>query len=259
MHLSVVIVTLNEEKNLPRTLQSLRELKESMLEIEVLVLDSGSTDQTKLIAKQSGAKFVIQKWLGYSKQKNHALTITTGNWLLFLDADEELSGELAREIARVIRSSDTSKAYALKRKTFYLGRLLNYAWYPDVKTRLVNRDSNPEWVGEIVHEDLVLKNSGVSIITLESPLIHYSYRNITHHFEKTLNYAKLSAEEYSKRNRKFRYWNLFINPLIAFFRLYFLRQGFRDGFPGLIAGFSTFFYTFLKYAFLKELNSNRPN
>ena len=69
MHLSVVIITLNEEKNLPRTLQSLRELKESMLEIEVLVLDSGSTDQTELIAKQSGAKFVIQKWLGYSKQK----------------------------------------------------------------------------------------------------------------------------------------------------------------------------------------------
>jgi glycosyltransferase involved in cell wall biosynthesis len=259
MHLSVIIITLNEEKNLPRTLQSLRKLKESMLEIEVLVLDSGSTDQTELIAKESGAKFVIQNWLGYSKQKNHALTMTSGDWLLFLDADEELSGELAREIELVVHSSDPLTAYALKRKTFYLGRLLNYAWYPDIKTRLVNRSSNPEWVGEIVHEDLALKNSGVSIIALESPLIHYSYRDISHHFEKTLNYAKLSAEEYSKRNRKFRYWNLFLNPLIAFFRLYFLRQGFRDGFPGLIAGFSTFFYTFLKYALLKELNSNRPN
>ena len=79
MHLSVIIITLNEEKNLPRTLQSLRKLKESMLEIEVLVLDSGSTDQTELIAKESGAKFVIQNWLGYSKQKNHALTITSGD------------------------------------------------------------------------------------------------------------------------------------------------------------------------------------
>ncbi len=80
---------------------------------------------------------------------------------------------------------------------------MNYAWYPDVKTRLVNRGSNPEWVGEIVHEDLVLKSSGVSIFTLESPLIHYSYRNINHHFEKTLNYAKLSAEDYFLRNKKF--------------------------------------------------------
>ena len=231
MHLSVIIITLNEEKNLSRTLQSLQELKESNLEIEVLVLDSGSTDRTESIAKESGAKFAVQNWLGYSKQKNHALTIT----------------------------SDPTKAFALKRKTFYLGRLLNYAWYPDVKTRLVNRGSNPEWVGEIVHEDLVLKSSGVSIFTLKSPLIHYSYRNINHHFEKTLNYAKLSAEDYFLRNKKFHYWNLFLNPLVAFIRLYFLRQGFRDGFPGLVAGFSTFFYTFLKYALLKELNSNRQN
>ncbi|MFZ8895060.1 MAG: glycosyltransferase family 2 protein [bacterium] len=259
MHLSVIIITLNEEKNLPRTLESLRELKQSNLEMEVLVLDSGSTDRTESIAKESGAKFAIQNWLGYSKQKNHALTITSGDWLLFLDADEELSRELSREIEIVVSSSDPSKAFALKRKTFYLGRLLNYAWYPDVKTRLVNRGSNPEWVGEIVHEDLILKNSGVSILTLESPLIHYSYRNINHHFEKTLNYAKLSAEDYSQKNKKFHYWNLFLNPLVAFIRLYFLRQGFRDGFPGLIAGFSTYFYTFLKYALLKELNSNRHN
>ena len=259
MHLSVIIITLNEEKNLFRTLQSLQELKESNLEIEVLVLDSGSTDRTESITKESGAKFAVQNWLGYSKQKNHALTITSGNWVLFLDADEELSRELSREIELVVRSSDPTKAFALKRKTFYLGRLLNYAWYPDIKTRLVNRGSNPEWVGEIVHEDLILKSSGVSIFTLESPLIHYSYRNINHHFEKTLNYAKLSAEDYFLRKKKFHYWNLFLNPLVAFIRLYFLRQGFRDGFPGLIAGFSTFFYTFLKYALLKELTSNRQN
>jgi glycosyltransferase involved in cell wall biosynthesis len=142
MHLSVIIITLNEEKNLPRTLESLRELKQSKLEMEVLVLDSGSTDRTESIAKESGAKFAIQNWLGYSKQKNHALTITSGDWLLFLDADEELSKELSREIELVVRSSDPSKAFALKRKTFYLGRLLNHAWYPDVKTRLVNRGSN---------------------------------------------------------------------------------------------------------------------
>ena len=98
MHLSVIIITLDEEKNLSRTLQSLQELKESNLEIEVLVLDSGSTDRTESNAKESGAKFAVQNWLGYSKQKNHALTITSGNWVLFLDADEELSKELSREI-----------------------------------------------------------------------------------------------------------------------------------------------------------------
>ena len=119
MHLSVIIITLNEEKNLSRTLQSLQELKESNLEIEVLVLDSGSTDRTESIAKESGAKFAVQNWLGYSKQKNHALTITSGNWILFLDADEELSRELSREIELVVRSTDPTKAFALKRKTFY--------------------------------------------------------------------------------------------------------------------------------------------
>ena len=114
MHLSVIIITLDEEKNLSRTLQSLQELKESNLEIEVLVLDSGSTDRTESIAKESGAKFAVQNWLGYSKQKNHALTITSGNWVLFLDADEELSKELSREIELLVRSSDPTKAFALK-------------------------------------------------------------------------------------------------------------------------------------------------
>ena len=116
MHLSVIIITLDEEKNLSRTLQSLQELKESNLEIEVLVLDSGSTDRTESIAKESGAKFAVQNWLGYSKQKNHALTITSGNWILFLDADEELSKELSREIELLVRSSDPKKAFALNAK-----------------------------------------------------------------------------------------------------------------------------------------------
>jgi glycosyltransferase involved in cell wall biosynthesis len=259
MHLSVIIITLNEEENLPRTLQSLKVIEESNLETEVLILDSGSTDQTEVIAETFGAKFVVQNWLGYSKQKNHALTMTSGDWILFLDADEELPEVLVKEIQSAILSPDPSRAYALKRKTYYLNRILHYAWYPDIKTRLVNRGSDPEWVGEIVHEDLILNKSGVSTITLESPLVHYSYRSMSHHFEKTLNYAKLSAEDYALRKKKFHYWNLFLNPLVAFVRLYFIRQGFRDGFPGLVAGFSTFFYTFLKYALLKEIISNRPN
>ena len=185
--------------------------------------------------------------------------MTSGDWILFLDADEELPEVLVKEIQSAILSPDPSRAYALKRKTYYLNRILHYAWYPDIKTRLVNRGSDPEWVGEIVHEDLILNKSGVSTITLESPLVHYSYRSMSHHFEKTLNYAKLSAEDYALRKKKFHYWNLFLNPLVAFIRLYFIRQGFRDGFPGLVAGFSTFFYTFLKYALLKEIISNRPN
>ncbi len=112
MHLSVIIITLNEEKNLSRTLQSLQELKESNLEIEVLVLDSGSTDRTESIAKESGAKFAVRNWLGYSKQKNHALTITSENWILFLDADEEVSRELSREIELIVCSSDPTKDFA---------------------------------------------------------------------------------------------------------------------------------------------------
>lgn len=262
MKISIIIITLNEEYNLKRTLDSVLLLKNPKLNIdtEIIIIDSGSNDLTEEIAKGYTDKFYFNQWKGYADQKNFGLYKATGDWILFLDADEELTPELATEIQNTCLQNNFSNAYDIKRKTFYLGKLLNYAWYPDIKTRLVSKESKPKWIGEFVHETLEFADkSKINHITFENHLIHYSYKNIENHFEKTLNYAKLSALDYLNRNKKFSYLNLIINPIYAFIRLYIIRKGFLDGFAGFVAGFSTFYYTLMKYILLKELESKNKN
>lgn len=267
MKISIIIITFNEEQNLKRNLDSLllfnsKNSEVVKIENEIIIIDSGSSDSTKEIALQFTELFYFNQWKGYADQKNFGLTKSNGDWILFLDADEVLTPDLINEIIKVCQINDIYTAYNLKRKTFYLGKLLNYAWYPDTKTRLVSKYSNPNWVGDFVHETLEFdindnaKNK-FKFKTLENHLVHYSYKNIEHHFEKTLNYAKLSALDYFNRKKKFSYVNLIINPLYAFIRLYIVRKGFLDGFPGFIAGFSTFYYTFMKYILLKELERKK--
>ena len=260
MKISVVIITLNEEINLKRTLDSVILLNNPNLNIEteIIIIDSGSNDSTQIIANQYTNLFFFNQWKGYADQKNFGLTKSTGEWILFLDADEVLTNEIVKEIQHICSLNNISVAYELKRKTFYLGKLLNYAWYPDIKTRLVSKASIPIWKGDFVHETLKFNdNSKINYVTLENYLIHYSYKNIENHFQKTINYAKLSALDYYNREKKFSYFNLIINPIYAFIRLYIIRKGFLDGFAGFVAGFSTFYYTFMKYIFLKELEKSK--
>ena len=263
MKISIIIITLNEEYNLKRTLDSvillnINNIKSLELVTEILIIDSGSNDLTEEIAKRYTDKFYFNQWKGYADQKNFGLSKATGDWILFLDADEVLTPELVNEIKSVCLEDNFLNAYDIKRKTFYLGKLLNYSWYPDIKTRLVSRISCPIWKGDFVHETLDFADVGkINYITFENHLIHYSYKNIENHFEKTLNYAKLSALDYFNRRKKFSYLNLIINPIYAFLRLYIIRKGFLDGFAGFVAGFSTFYYTFMKYVLLKEIEKNK--
>ena len=248
LDLSVAIITFNEEKRLGATLESICDIS-----LEIVVIDSFSQDRTVEIAKKYNAKVFQEQWKGFVAQKNSLTSKCSHNFILYLDADEVISSELKREIVKAI-NKPYADGYYLRRKTHYLGKLLNYAWQKDERLRLVKKSAEPLWKGEIVHEELFI-NGKTSL--LNGYIIHYSYKDIKDHFTKTINYANLSAKSYYNKGKKPSISKLVFSPFFSFFKLYILKKGFLDGVGGLIAGFSAYVYVFLKYAFLWEMYLNK--
>ncbi|MCX6155091.1 MAG: glycosyltransferase family 2 protein [Candidatus Kapabacteria bacterium] len=249
--LSVCIITFNEEENIRRTLESVRDIAD-----EIIIVDSNSSDSTRAIAAEFTDKIFIKVWDGFVNQKNSALKKCSGNWILSIDADEVLSDELKQSISEAVKVDNNDFSYKINRRTFYLGKFMKYAWRPDWHLRLVRKSGNPHWVGYDVHEEL--KCEGL-IKNINGDLFHYSYNNLEHHFTKTIDYASLSALSYKKQGRSAKFFNLLINPIIAFIRLYFINKAIFDGYRGFIAALSSLVGTFLKYAFLFELEQDEQN
>ncbi|MCX7879179.1 MAG: glycosyltransferase family 2 protein [Ignavibacteria bacterium] len=246
--LSVALVAYNEEENIARTLSAISGFAE-----EIVVVDSFSVDKTVEIAKDFGAKVFQEEWKGFVEQKNSALKKCTHNWILFLDCDEVVTVSLAEEIVSAVYEN-IKYAYLLDRRTVYLGKELRYSWRPDWKLRLVRKDCNPRWVGNYLHEGLI---ADCPQKKLKGKLLHYPFKNLEHHYEKTLFYSKTSAKVYFQSGRKFSFFKLFFSPIFAFVKLYFINLGFLDGVRGLFAGVSAFVSSFLKYSFLWEKNYER--
>ncbi len=247
--LSVAVISFNEEDNIERTLKSIVDMAD-----EIVVVDSHSTDKTREIALSYGAKVFIEDWKGYINQKNSALEKCKGDWILCLDCDEVVTEELKDEIIRAI---DTTKidGYFINRRTVYLNKELKYAWQPDWKLRLVRRGASPRWTGYDPHDSLCINGKTGR---LKGILLHYPYKDLTHHFMKLIKYARISASSYKEMNRRFRIYNLIFNPIFSFLKQYLFKRGFLDGFRGFIAAFSSFCYVFLKYLFLWEIERNTP-
>lgn len=250
LNLSVALIVYNEEERLPKTLESIKDIAS-----EIIVIDSSSTDNTCAIAKSYGAKIYNEEWRGFVEQKNSLTKKCTKEYILYLDADEVISDELKQSIIYAVQNGK-SDGYYIRRKTHYLGSLLNYSWQKDERLRLVKASANPLWVGEIVHEEL--KINGITS-HLAGYIIHYSYRDIDDHFKRTIRYARLSAESYYKKGKKFKLSRLIFSPAIAFIKIYIVKGGFLDGIPGFIAGVSAFVYGFLKYAFLWDITRVNKN
>ena len=244
--LSVSLISFNEESRIAETLNAIKDIAS-----EIIVIDSHSTDKTREIAVDLGCKVFIEDWKGHAPQKQSSLEKCTQKWILCLDCDEVVSEDLKIEIIKAIKNN-LNTSYTLNRKTVYLGKLMEYSWQPDRKLRLVKKDSNPRWIGEDVHDKLI---SDYKIVNLKGDLLHYSYFSISHHFKKAIDYAKISAKVYYKNGKRAKILNLIINPIYAFLNMYFFRSGFLDGWRGLVAAFSSFFGTFIKYAMLWELQS----
>lgn len=245
--LSVAIISHNEEANLRRTLESIAPYAS-----EIILVDSDSTDRTREIASEFGAKIFIEEWRGHIAQKNSALEKCTQEWILSLDCDEVVTPELAASLPKAIANTEI-QGWKINRRTVYLGKILRYAWQPDKKLRLVRRDAHPVWGGYNPHDVLFIEGRAE---TIQGELLHYSYRDMRQHFEKTVYYAYNTAISYHTNGKKPSIGKLLLNPLYSFIRNYIFQRGFLDGIHGFIAAMSAFVYVFLKYAFLWEMTRN---
>jgi len=241
--LSVCIITLNEEENLPDCLASV-----SFAE-EIVVVDSGSTDRTREIAAAAGARVVERPFEGHIEQKNFALDQGSHDWVLCLDADERPTPELAAAIGRALANPGDRIAFDMPRLTRHLGRWIRHGgWYPDRKTRLFRR-SLGRWGGRNPHDRVEVKGS---VGHLDGDLHHLSYRDLSAHLRQIDFFTTISAKEKHARGERFRLHRLVLRPAGKFLRMYVLRGGFLDGTAGFILAVTGAYYVHLKYAKLRE-------
>jgi glycosyltransferase involved in cell wall biosynthesis len=250
--LSVSIITFNEEVNLARCLESVRDLA-----TEIVIVDSGSTDRTAEIAARFGARFEHSPWPGFRIQKQIALDRCSQPWVLCLDADEALSLELAQSIRQGLDHPIAELTGCwLNRRTWYLGGWIWHAWYPEWRLRLVRRGA-ASWTGRDPHPSLTVQGPTQR---LHGDLLHYSFRDLEDHLRRTIQYARVSAAAYAADGRRFHWHQLLLSPWVAFFRHLLLKQGFRDGWRGWLISGSRAMDVFAKYAFLLESErSTRPS
>lgn len=240
--LSVLIRTKNEERNIQRAIRSVQGLAD-----EIVVLDSGSEDNTIKLAKNMGAEVFFKEWEGYSQQINYGIELCQGEWIFLLDADEELTEELRDSIREAI-STQEYKAYMVNRRTYYMGRFLSHAWQPEWRVRLFKK-GHVRFEG-VLHEKAIFSGKAGK---LKGYLNHYSFKSLDHQYKKLVEYARLMAKAMKEEGRSFRLYKLLLNPLWDAFKVYFLKLGFLEGLRGISIAFSTFFYVFLKYLFLWEM------
>lgn len=241
--LSVVVITLNEEKALPVCLQSVA------FADEILVVDSGSRDATISVATAHGARVIEQEWLGYGRQKQFAVEQAHHDWVLCLDADEHLSDTLQASIKEVLQNPRFS-AYQMPRCNRFMGRWLRHGeGYPDLSLRLFNR-RYARWGYQVVHETV---ETSTPIGTLKGDLMHQSEETRQQYLQKQDRYTTLQAEQLYARGKSAPFYKLFLNPAIRFIKFYFIRLGFLDGAAGfrhILIGCAN---TYHKYAKLRRL------
>jgi glycosyltransferase involved in cell wall biosynthesis len=245
MKISATIITLNEERNIARAIESLRCCD------EILVLDSGSSDRTVELARNLGARVIEGTWLGYAAQKNWAAESAGNDWVLSIDADEAISEALEAEIWNLKKNGPACDAYSMPRMARYLGRwILHSGWYPDRKIRLYDR-RKATWKGEYVHESVVTEGS---VGHLQGNLLHFTCESLSEHLRTLDRYTTLAAEELVARHIRVPLWSLLLDPAWTFARAYFLKAGFLDGLEGLIIAQMAAFYTFLKYSKARNMS-----
>jgi glycosyltransferase involved in cell wall biosynthesis len=249
MNITATIITLNEAENLREAIQTVDWAD------EILVIDSESTDATREIAEECGARVIVNPWPGFSKQKQFAVDAAKNDWIFSLDADERLSPELSSSVdgLRKMNESELADGYRIARRAFYMGRwITGGGWYPDYQLRLFNRRRG-RWRDRLIHESVVM-DAGARVETLHGDLLHYSMRNPEHHRQMIdERYAPLGAQQmYSEGKRTSRLQIATAGPL-AFLRSFVLKGGFRDGQAGLTIAMLNAHHASLKHSLLYDL------
>jgi len=240
--ISVVIITFNEERNLARCLDSVKTIAD-----EIIIVDSFSTDSTKIIAKGYNAKVIEQAFLGYGEQKNFATAQASNNWILSLDADEALTPELQKSILE-IKKSPAYDVFQMPRLTNYCGKWIKHCgWYPDRQTRLYDRTKG-RWEEKRVHEYWRLDDANGKKGLLRGDLLHYSFATITEHLKKIEKYTELAAVAAVENGKRSSLLKIWLSPKWHFFTEYIIKLGFLDGFNGFVICRLSAYAAFVKYA-----------
>jgi glycosyltransferase involved in cell wall biosynthesis len=243
LKITATIVALNEERNIARAIRSLG------CGDEILVVDSGSSDRTRETAAELGARVIEEPWRGYAAQKNFAAASASNDWILSLDADEEVTAELADEITALKTTEPKFDGWTMPRLARYLGRWIRHSgWYPDRKVRLYHRDRG-SWQGEYVHESVKVNGN---IGELNGDLLHYTCDSLSQHLRTLDRYTTLAAQELAASGKRVPLRRLIVDPSWSFVRSYLLERGFQDGAQGLTIAAMASFYTFAKYAKARE-------
>ena len=245
--LSVVIITLNEERNISRAIQSVQSVAD-----EVIVVDSFSTDRTAEIVKELGATFIQKEWAGYSETKNYANLQAKYEYILSLDADEALDAELKDQIAKV-KAQGFTGTYSVNRLTNYCGKWIRHSgWYPDRKIRIFPKSST-KWIGAYVHEELEFEEE-LPNTELGGHLEHYSYYDYIDHRLRADKYSVLTATKLHEKGEKAGILRPWISATGRFVSMYILKLGFLDGWMGFKIAQISAQSNVLKYRELRRLN-----
>jgi glycosyltransferase involved in cell wall biosynthesis len=242
--LSITIITLNEERNLRDCLESVR------FADEIIVVDSGSRDLTRSIAKEYNAQVFQVPWRGFAEQKNCAQEKAKGPWILNVDADERVTEALRLEIQKVLQEDPPAAGFRMPRKNFFCGQWIRHGgWYPNYQLRLYRKEAG-RFAPREVHEQVEIAGP---VGVLAAPLEHYTYHSISDYLKRMDGYSDLSARQYHQEGRKASWPEILFRSGFTFIQMWVLKRGFLDGANGLVLAALYSYYTFSKYAKLKEL------
>lgn len=251
MKLSVIIITKNEAQNIGGCIRSVS------FADQVLVVDSGSSDNTAAIAREAGATVIeTTDWPGFGHQKNRALNAASGEWILSVDADERITAELRDEILAAITQQDHT-AFMVPRLSSFCGSFIRHSgWYPDRIVRLFRRDTG-RFSDDLVHEKVVL--TGLRPAHLRNHIIHYSYPDDDTYLRKLQQYSSLGAEQAFQSGKRCGLSSAILHGIAAFIRSFVFKRGFLDGRAGVMVAICSAESSYHKYFKLMLLSNSKSS
>ncbi len=246
LKISSITIAKNESSNIERCINSLLPVADEI----IVLVDKETTDDTmEKVQKYPGVIYEYISWQGYSATKKYGLTKTTNNWILWIDADEEITTELQKELLDFKNSTPDHDVYSVPRKAYFLGKWIKHCgWYPGRVNRLFNKQK-ASFNNNQVHEDLQFSGT---VGKMNYDLNHYTDPNIEHYYNKFNIYTTLAAEELHKKHTDFGLSDVLLRPLFLWFKMYILKKGFLDGMHGFVLSVFSANYVFTKYAKLWE-------
>jgi len=248
--ISAVIITYNEERNIGRCIDSLKDVAD-----EIVILDSFSSDKTKEICKSKGANFFQHEFDGHIQQKNRAITYAKHPYILSLDADEALDETLKMTILEV-KKEWPNDGYYMNRLTNYCGHWVKHCnWYPDTKLRLWDSRKG-KWTGTNPHDKYEMNDGDKNTKHIKGDILHYSYYSIDDHYKQVEYFTDIASKAYVEKGKKAAFYKLVLNPIAKFIDHYILHLGFLDGKAGYSISKISAYAAYLKYKKIRALYRN---